>query len=128
MMPHDFSAMSDAQLAEAAAGCMGWAKIEKGGFSPGRTYTNWLKPDGVIVKDWRPQKDLNHAAEFGAAFLAKWPSVDFQINRYPGTDVFVVFLLVRRGPAWRYTHANEARARTVAILAEWAALESQSGE
>lgn len=101
MTAPDYSAMSDAQL-NADAGRL--------------TGILYMIEDGHSV-DFDPANDLNHASEFGAAFLEKFPEETISVLWVPLRQIWRI-----RSNTIEYDHASEARARTVAVLVAWAAL------
>jgi hypothetical protein len=69
---------------------------------------------------------LDDVARFGAAFLAAWPDILFQVNKNPG-QTWSVYFFTESGPAWRATAASEATARTIATLKAWTGLKQGEG-
>ncbi len=116
----DLATMTDAELGAEAARRMGWRWISASPMTG--------EPDAWIIsgqeesracKQWNPAEILNHAAELGAAFLARWPGCHISV-RIGSTGVDVAAYGVD-GYAIKmiYNQSSEARARTVAVLMAW---------
>lgn len=115
-----YDAMSDTELSAEAARFMGWREIghireivpsDTGIICGGFPVSN----RGGVVYKFDPINDLNHATEFGAAFLVVFP------------DTFIRIDSIREQVSVEIYEATtvdvcEPRARTLAILKAWTVL------
>jgi hypothetical protein len=115
MTAPDFALMSDVELAEAAAERMGHE------LSVERVIGGKLRV--FRIRDFDPANDLRHAAEFGNAFLAAHPSCYLVVEVGRLRDSVSVYGANNQAISRVFgVNASEARARTVAVLTAWAAL------
>lgn len=123
MTPRDFAAMTDAELNEAAARRMG-LQVWTNKPGPPSLSVHAFRPNLAIPQKIDPASDLNHAAELGAAFLAKYPSCYLVVETGRSRDSVSVYGASNQAISRVFgVSASEARARTVAVLTAWDALE-----
>lgn len=115
----DFDAMSDSELAREAARLQGWYENDGGILCSDNG--NPL----MYVEQYDPASDLNDCAKLGAAFLAAWPDKHIRASMVVERGICDYLLIdgATKNGLGRHIDASEARARTVAVLKAWAALD-----